>query len=76
MPVAREFEKVLIRLDLFDDTTDRVVASTEVTFRLEFKIGDETELRALDKTMVAELVLHLAEEDASCIHIRLCDEAV
>ena len=76
VPMARQFEQVFARRDLRDETTNGVVRPAKVSLCLELDIGHQPALRAADERVIAEFVLHLAKEDAPCIHVWLRDEAV
>jgi hypothetical protein len=52
-----------------------IVRPAKVAFCFEFQIRHQTCLRTSNIAVVAEFVLHLAEQDPSHVYVRLCDEA-
>jgi hypothetical protein len=74
IPKPRKFEKVLA-MRVLDEAADCVVSAAEIASRLEFKIGHHSSLWAANVGMISKLVFHGTEEDPSCVHVRLSDEA-
>jgi hypothetical protein len=60
---------------VLDEAANRVVCAAEVAFRLELQLGHHASLWTTYVGLVAQLVLHGAEEDAACVHVWLGDEA-
>jgi len=75
MPVTAQLEQVLARLGVFDVASNRIVVAAHPSLDLELNVGFQTGFGTLDDRVIAEFVLHLAEEDAAGVHVRLRDEA-
>jgi hypothetical protein len=74
VPVAAELEQILSTLGVLDMASNSVVCSSHPALDLEVNLSFKTQLRTADVSVVTELVLHLAEQDTSGIHVGLCDE--
>jgi len=74
--MTAQLEQVLSRLGVFDVAANRIVCATHPALDLEFDVRFETSLWTSDDCVVSKLILHLAEEDTSSVHVWLCDEAV
>lgn len=74
-PHARNLIQGLSALLILDHPTDGIIRSAKVAFCLEIDIRQEVVLRATDETVVAQLVLHLTKQDASCVHVWLRQKA-
>lgn len=74
VPVTAELEQILSTLGVLDMTANSVVCSGHPTLDLEVNLSFQAQFGTADVGMVTKLVLHLAEQDASCIHVGLCDE--
>lgn len=61
----------LAGLLVLDRSANGIVRSREVALGLELQIGHQVVLRAPDKAVVAELVLHFSEQYSAGIHVRL-----
>jgi hypothetical protein len=61
---------------ILDISPYSVVRPTKISFRFELKISNQAGLRTPNVAMISKLVFHLAEEDASRIHVGLCHKAV
>ena len=57
-----------------DCTPYRIVRSAKVTFDLKLDVGNQAILGTSYFAMIAQLIFHLAEQDASCVHIWLRQE--
>ena len=74
VPVTAELEQVLSTLGVLDMTSNSVVCSSHPALDLEVNLSFQTQLRAANVGVVTKLVLHLAEQDASGVHVGLCDK--
>lgn len=74
VPVAAELEQILSTLGVLYMASNSVVCSSHPALDFEVNLSFQTQLRATDVGVVTELILHLAEQDTSGIHIGLCDE--
>lgn len=74
VPVAAELEQILSALGVLDMASDRVVCSSHPALDLEVNLSFQTQLRTADVGVVTKLILHLAEQDTSGIHVGLCDK--
>lgn len=74
VPVTAELEQILSTLGLLDMASNSVVCSGHPALDLEVNFGFQAQLGAADVGVVTKLVLHLAKQDTSCIHVGLCDE--
>lgn len=74
VPVAAELEQVLSTLGVLDMASNSIVCSSHPALDLEVNLSLQTQLRTTDVSVVTKLVLHLAEQDTSGIHVGLCDE--
>jgi hypothetical protein len=54
--------------------SNSIICSSHPALDLEVNLGFQTQLRTTDVSVVTKLVLHLAEQDTSGIHVGLCDE--
>jgi hypothetical protein len=54
--------------------SDSVVCSSHPALDLEVNLSFQTQLGTADVSVVTELILHLAEQDTSGIHVGLCDK--
>lgn len=61
---------------IFNEAADSIVCPTKVAFGLEFKISTKSSLGTSDEGVIAEFILHSAEQDAARVHVWLGDEAV
>ena len=68
-------QRLLPALAVLDEATNGIVCSAKVSFCFELDICFEAELRTAYEAVIAEFVLHLAEEDAASVHVRLRYEA-
>lgn len=75
-PQPRELVQHLARALDLDHAPDGVVRAAHPPLDLEVDLGHEVQLRAPHEALVAELVLHLTEEDATRVHVWLREEAV
>ena len=55
-------------------STNGIVGTADPALRLKLDIGYEVEFRASHITMVSQLILHLAKQYSSCIHVGLGDD--
>ena len=74
VPVTAELEQILSTLGVLDMASDGVVCSSHPTLDLEVNLSFQTQLRAADVGVVTKLVLHLAKQDTSGVHVGLCDK--
>lgn len=56
--------------------SNSVVCSCHPALDLEIDLGFQAQFGTADIGVVTKLVLHLAEQDTSCIHVGLCDEVL
>ena len=75
VPLTRQLVNILA-MGIFYVASDGIVCSTEIALGLEFEVGTEASLGALDVSVVTELVFHCSEKDAARIHVGLCDETI
>ena len=76
IPQTRKFIVDFPGLLVPDRASDGIVGARKVSLCLEFYIRDESVLWTSDKAVISELVLHFPKKNASCIHIRLRQDAV
>jgi hypothetical protein len=74
IPVAAELEQILSTLGVLDMASNSIVCSSHPALDLEVNLSFQTQLRTADVSVVTKLILHLAEQDTSGIHVGLCDE--
>ena len=74
IPQPRKLKKMLA-LRIVDEAADGVVRATEVASGFEFEVGHQARLRTAYVCVIAEFVLHSAEEDAARVHVWLRDKA-
>jgi hypothetical protein len=74
VPVAAELEQIFSTLGVLDMASNSVVCSSHPALDLEVNLSLQPQLRAADVGVVTKLVLHLAEQDTSGVHVGLCDE--
>lgn len=73
-PQSAQLVQVLSRLGILDVTANSVVSSANPALDLELDVGLKSTFRAANEGMVTKLVLHLAKENTSSVHVRLGDE--
>ena len=74
VPRSGQLEQILAVL-VSDVAADGIVGAAEVALGLELDISDHAGLGAFDVGVVAELVLHRAEQYSAHVDVGLCDEA-
>lgn len=76
VPKTRDLIENLACLLILDRSSNSIVRAREVALGLELHIAHEVILRAFDEAVIAKFVFHLAEKNATCIHVRLRQNAV
>jgi hypothetical protein len=75
VPETGEFIVYFASFLILDRPTNSIISAREVTLGLEFDVRDKVVFGAPHETVVSELILHLSEENASGVHVRLRQDA-
>lgn len=74
-PESRQLVQDLTGVLVLDSAANSVVCTADPALGLEFNVGREAKLRTAYKTVVPQLVLHFAKQNAAGVHIGLCQSA-